>query len=105
MNNPTRRFNIGDRVMVRVDSNIPYHRTPAYIQGKTGKVEIIYGSYRNPEKLAYGNDEISEQFLYQVSFLQLDVWQGDRYNGLHNDTVCVDLYDHWLEIDQEGRLV
>lgn len=103
MNNPTRRFNIGDRVHVRMDSNLAYHRTPAYVQGKIGKVETIYGTYLNPEGLAYGCREISEQFLYQVSFLQRDVWRRDRYNGLHNDTVCVDLYDHWLEIDNDSR--
>ena len=103
MNNLTRRFNIGDRVQVKMDLHPSYHRTPAYIQGKTGKVELIYGSYHNPEGLAYGYDGIPKQFLYQVSFIQRDVWQKEQYNGLSKDTVCVDLYDHWLETDKESR--
>ena len=97
------RFNPGDRVQVRMSSHPGHCRTPAYIQGKAGQVEVICGSYHNPEGLAYGHDGLPKQFLYQVAFLQRDIWGEAQYNGPSNDTVCVDLYDHWLETAQVSR--
>ena len=93
----TPRFNLGARVQVIIAFPTGHYRTPTYIQGKIGCVRTIYGAYRNPEDLAYGKDGLPEIPLYKVSFLQKDVW-GDRYSGSDYDTVCVDLYDHWLKI-------
>ena len=90
------RFKPGDRVRVKVGSPPGHVRTPAYIQGKTGWVEVLYGTYGNPERLTYGSKGLPMQALYRVAFRQLDVWEG-RYSGTLDDTICVDLYDHWLE--------
>ena len=54
------------------------------------------GRHGNPEQLAYGASGLPRQPLYRLVFLQREVW-GARYNGRANDTVCLDIYDHWLE--------
>ncbi len=70
-------------------------RTPWYIRGKTGVVERICGEFGNPEELAYGRDGTPKQPLYRVRFLQKEVW--DDYAENPNDTVDIEIYEHWLE--------
>jgi nitrile hydratase len=91
-----RRFKTGDAVRVCTGSPPGHCRTPVYIQGKVGWIKRVYSAYRNPETLAHGGEGLPEQTLYLVAFRQRDVW-GERYPGFPDDTVCVDIYDHWLE--------
>ena len=70
-------------------------RTPWYIRGKIGVVERICGEFGNPEELAYGRDGTPKQPLYRVRFLQKEVW--DDYAENPNDTVDIEIYEHWLE--------
>ena len=92
---PGARFKPGDRVRVR-SGNPPGHiRTPAYIRGKTGRIEAVHGAFRNPESLAFGGDGLPRRPLYLVGFNQTGVWE--RYDGLPRDTLRVDIYEHWLE--------
>lgn len=95
------RFAAGDRVRVRRGYPPTHFRTPLYAQGKTGVVEHLYGAYRNPEGLAYGRDGLPKAPLYRVRFAQRHLWP--EYAGAAHDTLCIDLYDHWLEPD-EGAL-
>jgi hypothetical protein len=89
------RFRPGDRVKVRA-TNPPGHvRTPYYIRGQTGVVERLCGSYANPEELAYARRGLPAQPLYRVRFLQRDVWP-DQTSG-SEDTIDVEIYQHWLE--------
>ncbi len=60
-----------------------------------GVVERVHGAFRNPEQLAYGRDGLPEVPLYLVRFGQDAVWPA--YAGTAQDTVMVDLYEHWLE--------
>ena len=85
----------GERVrVVKVDA--PGHiRTPHYIRGKTGVIERFVGYFRNPEELAYGRSGEPKKALYRVRFVQREVWPD--YSGPTNDTVDIDLYEHWLE--------
>ena len=89
------RFRLGDRVSVR--GGLPPHhiRTPAYIQGKTGRVKTLCGVFRNPESLAYGGLGLPKQPLYRVEFEQTEVWES--YRGPAIDKVLIDIYQHWLE--------
>ena len=91
----TARFAVGDPVRVRVNPPPGHHRTPGYIQGKTGMIERVHGEYRNPETLAYGGDGLPKQCLYLVRFQQTQLWAD--YGAPAGDTLLVDLYDHWLE--------
>ncbi|MBI3979453.1 MAG: nitrile hydratase subunit beta [Chloroflexi bacterium] len=89
------RYRPGDRVRVRVAAPAGHVRTPGYIQGKVGRVDVLLGSFPNPESLAYGGDGLPELPLYRVEFRQTEVW--DRYGGPPHDKLYVDLFQHWLE--------
>ena len=89
------RFEPGDRVRVLSEDRAGHVRTPAYVRGKTGRVESVLGEFRDPESLAYGGAGLPERPLYEVSFRQLDLWDG--YPGPADDELRVDIYEHWLE--------
>jgi nitrile hydratase subunit beta len=88
-------YGAGDRVHVR-EVDAPGHiRTPYYIRGKTGVVERFVGFFKNPEELAYGRSGEPKRALYRVRFVQREVWPD--YDGAADDTIDMDLYEHWLE--------
>jgi nitrile hydratase len=89
------RFKPGDRVLVGAARASGHVRTPAYIHGKRGVVECQCGAFANPEELAYGRPGLPRQPLYRVRFLQHDVWPG--YQGHAEDTLDVEIFQHWLE--------
>ena len=91
----TPKFNIGDRVRVRVGAPPGHFRTPVYIQGRTGGIEAIHGAFPNPESLACGGDGLPAQVLYLVRFDQTHVWEGCA--APPRDTLLIGLYEHWLE--------
>lgn len=88
-------FSTGDRVRIK-DSHPPGHRrTPYYVRGKTGVVERYCGNFKNPEELAYGFDGLPKRELYRVRITQTELWPD--YEGSNNDTLDLEIYDHWLE--------
>jgi len=89
------RFRPGDKVRVRAAYPPGHVRTPFYIRGHSGFVERICGNYPNPEELAYARPGLPAQPLYRVRFLQREVWPD--YAGGADDTVDIELYQHWLE--------
>ena len=91
------KYKPGDPVTVRADTPLGHHRTPWYVKGKFGRVEALHGEYRNPESLAYGGSGLPKQPLYRVEFAQADIWDG--YKGPAIDTICLDIFEHWLEPD------
>ena len=89
------RFAPGDAVRVR-DAHPPGHiRTPWYIRGLSGTIERLCGAFANPEELAYNRPGTPRQPLYRVRFRQREVWPD--YRGPDNDTIEIELYQHWLE--------
>lgn len=95
MTSESARFSPGDQVRVRTDPSQGHVRTPTYVKGKTGVVEKLYGSFGNPESLAYGGDGLPKQPLYLVRFEQKDLWPD--YRAPSRDKLLVDLYENWLE--------
>jgi hypothetical protein len=90
----TRKFAVGDRVKV-IRTNPPGHRrTPFYVRGKPGVVERTCGEFPNPEELGHGFDGLPKKQLYCIRFRQQDLW--DAYRGRQDDTLDVDIYEHWL---------
>jgi nitrile hydratase len=89
------RFAPGARVRVRRAYPPGHLRTPYYIRGRTGVVERLCGAFRNPEELAFGRNGEPAQPLYRVRFAQREVWPD--YAGESDDTLDVELYEHWLE--------
>jgi hypothetical protein len=79
-------FSPGDVVRVADRPHEGHHRTPGYLKGRTGTVERVHASFRNPESRAYGGDGLPAQRLYLVTF---DAPGGDR--------VLADVFEHWLE--------
>jgi nitrile hydratase len=49
----------------------------------------------NPEHLAYGRLGHPPVPLYRVRFRQPELWPD--YRGNAQDTVVVDIFEHWLE--------
>ena len=88
-------FKPGDAVRVRPLFPPGHVRTPFYIRGKAGRIERLCGLFANPEELALGRDGLPLRPLYRVRFDQRCVWPG--YAGGADDTVDIDIYEHWLE--------
>jgi hypothetical protein len=91
----TARFDPGDPVRVRNEDRRGHIRTPGYVKGKTGRIETLLGTFKNPESLAYGGSGLPEKHLYKVAFRQKDLWEG--YAGSPNDALYTDIYEHWLD--------
>ncbi|CAF1328208.1 unnamed protein product [Rotaria sp. Silwood1] len=94
-------FQVGDKVRVHHENYAtrwikPHLRTPGYLYGKVGIVERCCGSYPNPEYFAYDNTDSTthKQPLYRVRFNQKYIW--NRYEGGNDDTIDVEIYQHWL---------
>ena len=88
-------FSAGDRVVVRPAFPPGHVRTPFYVRGRTGVVERVLDAFPNPEELAYGRSGLPVVRLYRVRFRQVDLWPD--YRGQPEDTVDVEIYQHWLE--------
>jgi nitrile hydratase len=88
-------FAAGDRVLIRWADSPGHLRTPYYIRGKSGVVERYLGEFANPEELAFGRSGLPKQPLYRVRFKQTDIWPD--YRGRPDDTVDIEIYQHWLE--------
>src|SRR5262249_6422697 len=95
-------FSPGDSVTVRRAYPPGHVRTPFYVRGKSGVVERVLDAFANPEELAYGRSGLPRLPLYRVRFRQADLWPD--YQGRREDTVDVEIYQHWLEpAQQESR--
>lgn len=89
------RFRPGARVRVRRADPPGHLRTPWYVRGRSGEVERICGAFANPEELAYNRPGLPAEPLYRVRFRQRELWPD--YQGAAQDTVEVEIYQHWLE--------
>lgn len=89
------RFRAGDTVAVRAAYPPGHIRTPYYIRGKRGVIERLCGEFANPEELAFGRDGLPKRPLYRVRFRQAHVWP--EYDGAPEDTVDIEIFEHWLD--------
>ncbi len=88
------RFCVGSQVRVLHLGKTGHIRTPFYVRGRLGIVVEMCGYFLNPEELAVGNTAGPVVPLYRVKFRQTDLW--DDYSGSTLDTLCIEIYDHWL---------
>jgi hypothetical protein len=91
-------FAIGQRVRVRRSYPPGHVRTPHYLRGRRGVVDGVAGHFANPEELAYGRDGLPARALYRVRFCQAELWPD--YAGDPRDCAVVDLFEHWLEPEE-----
>lgn len=96
----TARFAVGDKVRVRRATPPGHVRTPSFIRGRAGTISKIIGSFANPEELAYGRPGTPEQPLYWVRFPQTELWPD--YSGGAKDSAVVDVFESWLDADEEN---
>ncbi|MEP3276677.1 MAG: SH3-like domain-containing protein [Stappiaceae bacterium] len=89
------RYAKGDLVHIRKAYPIGHCRTPYYTRGLDGVVERMCGKFSNPEELAYGRDGHPPLPLYRIRISMGDLWPD--YNGLANDTLEVEVFEHWLD--------
>lgn len=92
------RFQPGQPVKVRAAFPPGHVRTPYYCRGRSGTVDALAGTYRNPEEVAYGRPGASIP-LYRVRFRQADLWP--EYAGNDTDNLIIDIFEHWLDPVQE----
>ena len=95
------RFQIGEHVRVRADYPRGHIRTPYYIRGASGVIADSMGSFTNPEVAAVSGTTEQTQPLYRVRFVQSLAWSA--YDGGPNDTLDVEIYEHWLEATAGAR--
>jgi nitrile hydratase len=88
-------FADGESIRVRDLDKGGHVRAPRYVRGKRGEIVHLLGEFKNPEDLAYGEYERPTKPLYRVLFRQSDLWED--YEGNSDDTLVVDIYEHWLE--------
>lgn len=88
------RFRVGDHVTVLELNKSGHIRTPFYVRHKTGVIVQDCGLFLNPEDLAIGITSGPVVKLYRVQFRQVDLWSD--YKGPASDSLCIEIYDHWL---------
>ena len=86
-------YAVGERVRVKTMSMLGHVRTPFYARGKQGTVIRIVGSFDNPEELAW-NRPGDRRVLYSVRFRSDELFPE---TPAHDDTVDIEVYEHWLE--------
>jgi len=93
---------VGERVRVATRDHEGHHRTPGYLKGRIGTVELVHGSFANPESRAYGADGLPEQPLYLICFDRYDIRPDERAHA--RDRIYADVYEHWLEkVNEQPR--
>ncbi|WP_321793558.1 nitrile hydratase subunit beta [Burkholderia pyrrocinia] len=85
------RFKVGDRVRARHVAPVTHTRLPRYARGKIGVIELVHGAFATPDTMAHGQGEQPQQ-VYAVRFTASELWGSS-----HPDSVCIDLWDSYLE--------
>ena len=96
----TPRFRVGDRVRVSDREHEGHHRTPWYIKGQAGVIVADNGPWHNPESRGHGGTGLPKVPVYRVLFPQSRLWE--HYDGPEDDTLIIDIFEHWLEPASEG---
>lgn len=98
-------FQPGDHVRTRhpggstlVDGG--HTRLPDYAAGARGRVHLLHGSHVLPDSNAHGLGEAAEP-LYAVVFKAAELWPHPEHP---NDEVVLDLWQSYLQPDQEAAL-
>ena len=86
------KFREKDKIRVKESSDSPTKRTPFYVRGKVGTVDVCYGTVLEPD---FDRDHrVSWGPLYRVVFEWLDVYGGSAFQ---NSKFFLDLHEGWLE--------
>jgi nitrile hydratase len=86
MTDHDRPLQVGDRVLIRDDREVPFSRTPGPARGRTGTIVGDRGAFGEPELVSAGHLDAPLRRLFQVA---LTVGDGA-------DEVLLDVFEHWL---------
>lgn len=92
-------FQVGDTVRAKNLNREGHTRLPRYVRGHVGVIIADHGGQIYPEVSARLEGDGPER-LYTVQFAARELWGGDA-NA--KDTVCVDLWEPYLEACRAGR--
>jgi hypothetical protein len=92
------RFSEGERVKISQRYPAAHHRVPNYAKGAVGYVERVCDSFGQPESLAVGGDGKPLQTLYRIRLEQSALWPD--YDGATEDTLDIEIFEHWLEAEE-----
>jgi len=87
------RFQVDQAVVARNLHPTGHTRMPRYVRGRRGVVAIDHGVFIFPDSHAAG-EGTTPQHVYTVRFTARELW-GPQASP--RDTVCVDLWDDYLE--------
>ncbi|MFN2375073.1 MAG: nitrile hydratase subunit beta [Candidatus Binatia bacterium] len=90
---PSARFGVGDRVLVRDIHPAGHTRVPRYCRGKRGVVVHVAPAFPFPDVSAHLGEHRPEH-TYHVEFAGHELWAGADAGA---ETVVVDLWDAYLE--------
>ncbi|WP_373503585.1 nitrile hydratase subunit beta [Aestuariivirga sp.] len=96
-NRPSNRaagFITGAKVRARNINPSGHTRLPRYARGKLGEVIAVHGTHVFPDSNAHGKGE-DPQWLYTVRFTARELWGKES-----PDSVCIDLWEPYLEAAQ-----
>ena len=93
------RFAAGDSVRISDREEIRHHRVPVYAKGHTGVIERVCGPQGQPEQLAVGGSGEPRQTVYRIRLSQTALWPD--YSGSDADALEIEIYEHWLEPQEE----
>ena len=96
---PFTPLSAGTLVRVRQLPPETHCRTPHYLRGVPGEVDMLAGRFRDPSLLAFNKPGLPMRYLYRVRFKQKDIWPD--YAGSPADTLVADIFEHWLEVLEE----
>ena len=97
----THKFNVGDRVKIKVEVPGGTNRTPFFIRGKKGVIVYYHGLAWNSRDLSYGGTGEPKLPLYGVSFHMAHLYDEDP--DFLGDRVLVDVWEDWLKVATEDR--
>ena len=89
------RFALGEKVRVADRRTLFHSRVPGYIRGHTGVVVNVLNPYVIPEDEAWGRLDGRRETLYRIRFHIVDTWAD--YRGPSDDTLDIDIFEHWIE--------
>lgn len=88
------RYQVGDRVRVRLMNPAGHTRAPRYVRGRPGVISFVHGHHVLPDQNFRGLGEAAEP-LYTVRFAARDLWGADTTA----EGVCADCWESYLEDD------
>lgn len=92
-----RKYQIGDRVIVRDIPPLFHTRTQGFTRGCIGEVVMLRPEWEIPEDEAWGRygEDCRKEPFYMVRFKLTDLWSD--YGGSPIDTLETEFSERWLD--------